>query len=307
MTDSSVRVPEISTKHDGREIDCELVTRSGSEFYRQHTNSHSHHVDVVTGLDTPTKGAHDAMIVMDHREAIAHGYSPGEYQLNSFGERTTTGSETNFPVWPDGAFNIPAITGVQMSFVSTSANDTAAGSNIRSLEMHYLDANLVEMEETIILNGLTPVLSVATDVRFIQCLHINTFGTIPNAAGIITASNAGIIYSQIAIGEVRCTSSFRMVPAGKKLFIDALIGSSISGTATARTIIKMVSTRLDNHSYQFPLILIPLASIGVQDNAVTLAMPSQGSFVAGDIVGFVHTSDKACTVSASFFGRLELV
>jgi len=307
MTDSSVRVPEISTKHDGREIDCELVTRSGSEFYRQHTNAHAHHVDVVTGLDTPTKGAHDAMIVMDHREAIAHVYSPGEYPLNSFGERTTTGAETNFPVWPDGAFNIPAITGVQMSFVSTSANDTAAGSNIRSLEMHYLDANLVEMEETIILNGLTPVLSVATDVRFIQCLHINTFGTIPNAAGTITATNAAIVYSQIAIGEVRCTSSFRMVPSGKKLFIDALIGSSVSGAAAARTVIKMVTTRLDNHSYQFPLILIPIASIGVQDTAVTLAMPSQGAFVAGDIVGFVHTSDKACTVSASFFGRLELV
>lgn len=305
MTDASVRVPEISTKHDGREVDCEVIVRNGINYYKQRTNAHAHYLDVTTGIYTPQNGAIGIPFVMDYQNAIARSLVPGAYPLNSFGERTSTVAETNFPVWPDGVFNIPAVAGVQMSFVSTSAADSSAGANIRTMELHYLDANLLEKTETIILNGLTPVLTIATNIRFIQCLHVATFGTNYNAAGIITASNAGIIYSQIAIGESRCTSSFRMVPAGKKLYIDGLIGSSISGTAAARTIIKFVASELDNRQYISPLILLPQASIGVQDNSAIFSMPPQPGYNAGSVVGFTHTSDKAATISASFFGRLE--
>lgn len=37
MTDSSVRVPEISQRHDGREIECSTVTKNGIVYYRQST------------------------------------------------------------------------------------------------------------------------------------------------------------------------------------------------------------------------------------------------------------------------------
>lgn len=305
MTDSSVRVPEISTKNDGREVDCEVITRNGINYYKQRTNAHAHYLDLETGLYTPVNGAEGKAFTMDHLTSIAKGFVPGAYTLNSYGERTTAGAETNFPVWPDGAFNIPASTGVQMSFVSTSASDAAAGSNIRTVEMHYLDANLAEQIETITLNGTTPVLSVATNIRFIQCLHIMTYGTIAYSAGIISASNAGITYSQIAAGETRCTSSFRMVPAGKKLFIDAMFGSSISGTASARSMLRLVSNTTENNVFINPLILLPLASIGLQDGSALLSMPPQSGFPEGAIIGFTHTSDKAAIISASWFGHLE--
>jgi hypothetical protein len=37
MTDASVRVPEISPKHDGKEVDCEIIERNGVSYYRQRT------------------------------------------------------------------------------------------------------------------------------------------------------------------------------------------------------------------------------------------------------------------------------
>jgi hypothetical protein len=307
MTDSSVRVPEISTKHDGREIDCELVTRAGADFYRQHTNAHTHNLDIVSGIDTPSNGFNGIPISMSYQTAIAKGLIAGAYSLNSFGERTTAGAETNYPVWPDGVFNSPAAAGVQMSVVSTSANDSSAGTNIRTIEIHYLDANLAPLIEVVTMNGITPVLTVATNIRFIQCLHLLTAGGTYAAAGTITASNGGIVYSQISIGETRCSSSFRMVPAGKVLYINAMIGSSISGTAAARTIIKFVSNQVENNTFTNPVVLIPLNSIGLQDNAATLPTPPQQGFNAGSIVGFTHTSDKAAIISASFFGHVENV
>jgi hypothetical protein len=301
MTVGTVGVPVVPSDVGQKPIDCEIVGGA----YRQQVNAHGHYDDVITGLETPVNGAIGAPFSMDYMTAIAKGLIPGAYSFNSYGERTTAGAETNFPVWPDGAFNIPASTGVQMSFVSTSAADSSAGANIRTIEMHYLDVNLVEQVETIILNGLTPVLSVATDVRFIQCLHILTFGTNAFAAGIITASNAGVTYSQIIANDLRCSSAFRMVPAGKVLYIDAMFGSSISGAAAARTILKFVSNTTDNNVFSNPLILLPLSSIGIQDGAALLTMPPQNGFPAGAIVGFTHTTDKAATISASWFGHME--
>jgi hypothetical protein len=37
MTDASVRIPEISPKHDGKEVDCEIIVRNGVSYYRQRT------------------------------------------------------------------------------------------------------------------------------------------------------------------------------------------------------------------------------------------------------------------------------
>ena len=304
MTDGNIRVPEISELHDGREVDCEVITRNGANYYKQRTNAHSHFLDSQSGIYTPTKGAQDCIWTMDHLDAIAHGYVSGSYSFNSFGERSTSGAETNYAVWPNGVFSIPASTGVQMSYVG-GAQDSPAGTNIRSVEVHGLRAGGIEYTEIITMNGATPVLSTITDTIFIQCLHVHTFGTSYFANANITASNGGITYSQISAGECRCTSSLRMVPAGKKLYIQGAIGSSISGTAAARTIIKFVASRLDTTQYNYPLILMPFASIGLQDGSESFNFPAQEPFSAGDIVGFMHTSDKACIVSASFFGRIE--
>src|SRR5574340_540012 len=169
----------------------------------------------------------------DYATAVARGDVLNAEPFGSYGEITTIGAVTNQIIWPDGAYNIPPAAGVQMSLVSTSAQDGVGGTGIRSLDIHYLDNTLTPQIETVVLNGLTPVLTVATNIRFIQCVHLITYGSGKAAAGVITVTNTEISYARINTGQVRCSSSARMVPAGKNLFLTGLVGGASSGTAAA--------------------------------------------------------------------------
>lgn len=237
--------------------------------------------------------------------AIARGLVPGAKPFSAYGERTSTVAETNYPIWPDGAFAIPAASGVQMSLVSTSAQDTnTTGTGIWSVEIHYLDNLLAEQNTTVTLAGLTPVTTTPTNIRFIQCMHVvASAGT--SAAGTITASNGGVIYSQINAGATRCSSAFRMVPAGYQLRILAASASSISGTAATSSQIRLVANAIGTHTYTSPLIFVPFGSTGLQDNSNSLNFPPQEAFQPGTVVGATHTSDKAATLSVTWFGYLE--
>lgn len=236
---------------------------------------------------------------------IARGLVSGSRPEGSFGERSALAGEVNRVVWPNGVFSLPPAAGVQMSIVSTSANDTAAGTNVRSLELHYLDDALIEKTELITLNGLTPVLTVATNIRFINSMHIQTYGTNAFAGGTITASNGGTTYSQIAASDTRSASSMRMVPAGKKCFVAGASASSTSGTSAARVTTRLVASELDNHQYIDPLILIPFGSIGTQDSSEAFNFPVPLPFSAGTVIGFTESTDKDAFVSASWFGWIE--
>jgi len=238
-------------------------------------------------------------------EAVARGLIQGAEPFSGFGERTSTEAETDFAVWPNGVFSIPAKGGVQMSLVSTSADDAVGGTGIQAVEIHYLDGRLESKSETIELDGVTAATTEATDVSFIQCMHMMEYGSGAKAAGEITASNGGVTYSVILAGKNRCSSAFRMVPANKRLFITGAVGSSVSGTAAARTQLRVVASQLGENKYTYPLALIPHAAIGVQDNAVSAVFTTMAPFSAGTVVGLTHSSDKAATISGTWFGRIE--
>lgn len=238
--------------------------------------------------------------------AVGRGEIEWAEPFSSYGRLVVTTAVTNRIIWPDGVYNIPAPTGVQMTIVSTSASDGVGGTGIRTVDLHYLDANLNPMVETIALNGLTPVLTVATNIRFIQCVHILTAGSLKSAAGLITVSNAGITYAQIEVGARRCASSARMVPAGKKLFIAGVVGGAISGTASAGVEIKISSTYFQGHDLTSQLIFQPFGSIALQDTSLTFIFPMPaGAFPAGTIVAMETTTDKGATITGDWFGWLE--
>lgn len=257
------------------------------------------HYLVITEL---SRQSVDSMMV-----DVARGNVPGAKPIGSYGKRTTTGPETNRVIWPNGVFTIPPSAGVQMSIVSTSANDAAAGSNVRQVEVHYLDGSLNEQSEIVTLNGLTPVLTVATDIRFINCIHTHTYGTTPYAAGNITASNGGTTYGEIGQGELRCTSSARMIPAGYRCFVAGAVGGSVSGTAAAGVFMQIVATELDTNQYVDPMILFPHGGIGLQDVSVAFNFPVPLKFSAGSVVALSLTTDKAAIVGGSWFGWLESI
>ena len=239
---------------------------------------------------------------------IARGTVSGAQTFSGYGQYVSTGATTNHVIWPDGVFNLPSPTGVQMSIVSTSANDDGSpvGTGIRTMDIHYLDANLVPQVENITLNGLTPVLTVATNIRFIQCMHITTVGSLKAAAGVITATNSAVIYSQIDAGSRRCSSTARMVPAGKRLFVAGATGGSISGTAAAGAVIKISATYFEGHDLTSQTLFIPFGSISMQDMSVAYTFPiPAGPFPAGAVVLMEVTVDKAAIITGNWYGWLE--
>ena len=236
---------------------------------------------------------------------IARGLLPGASPIGSFGERTTTGGEDKFPIWPNGRLVALPLTGVQMSLQSTDPEDAPGGAGIHSVEIHYLDGDLDPKAETVTLDGTTSVLTEATDIRWIQCMHIKEFGSTAAAVGIVTAEFGADVYSIIATAGTRCSSAFRMVPRGKVLYIDGAAASSISGTADAKSVLNIVASEIFTHKYHNPLVFIPFTAVGVQNGPATFNIPPGRPFTEGTLVGGIHTSDKAATVTLSWFGRLE--
>jgi len=242
---------------------------------------------------------------------VARGIIEGARIVNAFGEIDALAGTTNHIIWPlqaDPTLNIPSPAGEQIEFVSTSAQDAAGGTGITTVQMHYLDGNLDPANEEIPLNGLTPVRSQATDVRFIQCLHMDGYGGTRTAEGNISAYEIGDatnIYSYIAAGSKRCSSSARRVPRGKILFVKALWGGVSSGTAAARGTIRLVTTYLEGHDYTEDGITMPQAGISLQDASVTLTLDQPLPVPPGVVVAMETTVDKDATVNGGWAGWWE--
>jgi hypothetical protein len=62
------------------------------------------------------------LVVMNHRLAVAKGLISGASVLASNG-LITASSGTNIPITPSGLLHVPPDAGLQMSFVSPSAQD----------------------------------------------------------------------------------------------------------------------------------------------------------------------------------------
>ena len=179
----------------------------------------------------PDGGAYRLDTCTRNQVDIARSIVPGSSILFGFGERSGIGTgATGEDVWPGAAtmLPIPADVGEATSFVSTSANDTAAGTGIQSMMIHYLDASGNPQEEEKATAGLTPVALTATDVRFVQYMHATAVGSNGVAVGDITLYQNGspaTVYNQISIGGNRTLTASRMVPLGKKFILTEWYGT----------------------------------------------------------------------------------
>ena len=230
----------------------------------------------------------------------------GAFNFAAFGERVVGALGEEHTVISACDFEMPPAGGIQLSFLSTSANDTVGGTGINSLYLSYLDTSLVTQSEVIELNGdVAPVLSVATDIRFIQEIYLKEVGTLAGAAGTIEASFGGTVYSCIEATHVRSQSTVRMIPAGKRLLLSVLAASSLSANAAALTQTRLVTSAFRGTNYVDPLVWFPLASIGVNNNSYTINFNPPLYFHPGELLGMEHSTDKAATVTGDWLGVLE--
>lgn len=174
-----------------------------------------------TGLDPSVALANSDPLL------IQRGLIEGATMWHGMGERESMGtSPQGEDVWRGTATVIPTpdAAGVQMEVVSTSVEDdgltSPEGTGIRSLNIHYIDPNGDEQEETITMTGQTPVVLNATNVRFVNEIHAVAVGSNDVAVGTINVylqGSASTVYNMIYLGGNQSLVPHRMVPRAKTL------------------------------------------------------------------------------------------
>ena len=243
-----------------------------------------------------TQSWHERLWRTNNTADIARGAVPGAKAFSTFGERVTTGAATDYVLWETGMPNTLTVpNAVQLSFVSS-------GPDTRRLKLIYLDSDLVERAEVVTLNGTTPVLTVATGIRFVNNLYSLDGG----AATTVDATNNGTTYARLNATDVQFNQALYRVPAGKRLMLTALYAGSVSGTSAAKTVIKAETSFFNGDSFAASGILHPIGAIAVQDNVATLSF---GPFPIppGEIVALTFKCDKAADVVGGFFGWMETI
>lgn len=124
-----------------------------------------------------------------------------------------------------------------VEIVSDSANDTAAGSGMRTVVVGYLDATYTAKTVVLTLNGTTPVAFPET-VMAINLLTKGTSGTFRGAnAGNVSIRDTGGLgktYSYMTAGKGFAQSSAFTVPAGFTAFIYSILFAINSTDTSAR-------------------------------------------------------------------------
>lgn len=251
-----------------------------------------------------------AQLVMDYRTAISLEAMSGHTAFRAIGRRTalaiTVGGDD---IWEGAAVAVPfpnQAVGEQMTLVSTSANDTSAGSGSQQVNVHYIDAAGNEATEIVTMNGVTPVNTVATNIRFVQYMHTQRVAALGNvAAGDITiyrTGDAARIYNVIKTGGNISLNAHRMVPAGKTFH-----ATNIKGDATDN---KAVSVRLratcDYEGVLTPNIFIFNEIFELYNSSVGITLELPRSFPAFCIIkGTAVSTSAGGTASLSYEGWLE--
>lgn len=240
-----------------------------------------------------------------YEHEVARGNVRGAYPFSTYGRVEIPGAATNIMVQCQDGTDIVVPQGVQMSVASTSADDTVNGTGVRTIVIEYLNGNLDSSFEILALNGTTPVLTQATDIRWVQSIYAATFGSYRKAVGQIDVSNNGNVYARIKVDNRNSHSVFRRIPRNKRLLLTSLSAGSISGNAAAKTIIEVVTSSIDGLDQQETGFLYKIAGVGLQDGSQTRALPSPVAISQGTIIGIVATCDKGAAVTAGLIGWIE--
>jgi hypothetical protein len=178
--------------------------------------------------------------VRQYLQALSEGDVAGHSSFNKFGITTlgTGGGE----IWGGAAAYVFPVAAAGMRVVSSSANDAAAGTGIRTIRIYYLDAGYVEKTTDVILNGTTPVNTTVTDIFRINRVRALTVGSGAVAAGIINVYNlvAATVYAVIQTGNTISRDLIYTVPIGKTIYITSatfgITKASTTGNAATFTL-----------------------------------------------------------------------
>lgn len=139
----------------------------------------------------------------------------------------------------------------QRSFASANANDdgSPAGTGARTLKFIYYDqTGAGPFSETLTLNGTGCVSTVATNIAFIEQMHVMTVGSTGSNVGIITmyvnAACGGGTIGTIAATDNQTFWAHHYVPTGKIANVTGISAGSTSTTVGCGALFLLKSKNL---------------------------------------------------------------
>lgn len=156
---------------------------------------------------------------------VNKGNVPGHSFLFQIGVKSTVNPSIE-TVWNNtGSFIWP--TGDEaLQIVSDNINDTNLGTGANLVVIQGLDSNLLEVSEVVVMDGITPVLTVRTDWRFVYSIIPVLSGSNQSNVGTITLTEVGTgnIRASMDPGKSNSYNGFLKVPSNK-YFIFLTIGT----------------------------------------------------------------------------------
>lgn len=214
------------------------VNGSSAQSYMRLQTMFGYHNLLSSPLNSFIAQDADAIMVrnIDTETTIAEGRIEGYSIVNKFGRNTDISTGT-VPegVWGGGGTYTGWATAAEtIQVLSSSANDTAAGSGARTIRVTGLDANYNVQNETLTLNGTTPVTSTNTFIR-VHTAQITTSGSSNTAfnAGTITvrqSTTTANVFLSMAIGTNQTNCSAYTVPAGYTGYMRHITGAIRGGS-----------------------------------------------------------------------------
>ena len=165
---------------------------------------------------------------------VAAGNVSGASSLNEFGRNADLDTAGEEDIWGYGGLWVAPTAARVHALVSSSANDAAAGTGARTVEVTGLNGSYALTTETVTLDGTTPVNTVNSYV-IIHKMIAKTAGSGLKNAGQITATAAtdATISASIEIGHNESLMAIYQVPAGKSLYVSSYF-ASVNANTTAK-------------------------------------------------------------------------
>jgi hypothetical protein len=151
--------------------------------------------------------------------AVSEGDITGHTPFAKLGYNPDVGPTEEDIITQGGVYPWIAAGGIALEVVSSSANDTLAGTGVQKVRITYLDTDYSQQTQTINLNGVTPVALADTTILRVNSIRATQVGTGGVAAGDIIVRNVGgvVVYRQISTGFTRGRGLTYNVPLGKTL------------------------------------------------------------------------------------------
>lgn len=261
--------------------------------------------DLNAPLDSTLAQDFDATVVRptDFFNEVAQGVRQGWTTWNKWGYNPDIDTAAAEDIWSIGGTFTQLSSAETMDLVSTSANDTSAGTGARSVIIYGVDANYMEQTEVVTLNGTTPVTTSNTWLGINRVAIYLAGSTGYNEGDInVTATTATTNQAQIPATEGSTQQALFFVPAQQQAYLDWMLINIVktSGGATPTVTVKMYVTSLVSNSRYEVFRHIVDTSV---ENTVELT-PSQ-PFVVGEkslIKVQAETDQNNTAVSVRFSG-----